>query len=360
MRTRSQRNGGACAPRRRRPGGSAAASARAPPTGRGPARAPGRAPGPGPGPPCGRAVVADAARQRAPHVVGRRVDVEQPLPRRAGRRARRVGARDRRRVAEGLDQERVQGLGLGDASPVARLERRSAATSSNPSSRTNAASRTARRCGGGTAFSERGGDGGAGASGVRPPSRSGRRASSAIRRALSTASACRMASSARRCSSLSRSESRSQSAICSAARFWCRVFCDGLAARLRGLPAELGTMCRSACTSRSGGGGPSRRGIALAPGNILPEALGRGRGVGVGGGTARSPGAVPGGAEQAATPSPLWLVPGGSAATFLLPPLKGRWGPLCGGHFLLPAGPWGPAGWRRSGSEGWGKVAWGV
>ena len=168
-----------------------------------------------------------------------------------------------------------------------------------------------------------------------------------------------MASSARRCSSLSRSESRSQSAICSAARFWCRVFCDGLAARLRGLPAELGTMCRSACTSRSGGGGPSRRGIALAPGNIFPEALGRGRGVGVGEGTARSPGAVPGGAEQAATPSPLWLVPSGSAANFLLPPLKGRWGPLCGGHFLLPAGPWGPAGWRSPGSEGWGQSCMG-
>ena len=85
----------------------------------------GRRRGPrGRGPSCSRgAVVADAARvQRAPHVVGRRVDVEQPLPRRAGRRARRVGARDRRRVAEGLDQERVQGLGLGDALAVARLE----------------------------------------------------------------------------------------------------------------------------------------------------------------------------------------------------------------------------------------------
>ena len=52
----------------------------------------------------------------------------------------------------------------------------------------------------------------------------------------------------------------------------------------------------------------------------------------------------PRGRGASSNPSPLWLVPGGSAATFLLPPLRGRWGPLCGGHFLLPAAREGPAG----------------
>ena len=80
--------------------------------------------------------------------------------------ARAASARETAGASPRASTGRVQGLGLGDALAVARLGRRSAATSSNPSSRTNAASRTARRCGGGT-LSARSGDG-AGAVRLRP------------------------------------------------------------------------------------------------------------------------------------------------------------------------------------------------
>ena len=199
MRTRSQRNRGACAPRRSGPAASAASAGAA--DGRGPVRAPARAPGPGPScsVPSSLTPHAPSARRTSPGAAL----TSSSASRRAGGRARRVGARDRRRVAEGLDQERVQGLGLATLTAlleppqrrnVQQSDRHERRVAHGPPLRRRYCFQRARRR---RAWRS--------APAPRPGRAAGRPQRSG---APSTASACCMASSARRCSSLSRSESR--------------------------------------------------------------------------------------------------------------------------------------------------------